>query len=138
MKNFGTSFVSLNSMKKIVMGCMLLAAFGCNRYELDFEEEIIARNFIATMNENPANGFEIGRIEASSSYNRITYEILSQSPEGAIDVLDKKVGGGIITVADSSLFDYEKYPVIESRVRIYNPDDADTIDIRLTLRDRPE
>ena len=125
-------------MKKIIFLMMVLAAVGCDKYELDFEEEIIARDFIATMDENPRNGFEIGRIEASSSFNRINYEVLSQMPDGALEVSDKKIGGGVISVADSSLFDFEKYPVIESQVRIYNPEDADTIVIRLSLRDKEE
>ncbi len=132
------AIVTLKSMKEIIIICMVLITAGCKKYELDFEEEINSENFIATLDENPRNGFEIGKIAATSGYGRINYEILSQTPEGAIAVSDKKIGGGVITVADSSVFDYEKYPVIESRVRIYNPDDADTIRIQLTLQDVAE
>lgn len=125
-------------MKNIAVICIVVIAAGCNKYELDFDEVINSKNFIATMDENPENGFEIGTIEASSGYGRINFEILSQTPEGAIAVSDKTVGGGVITVADASVFDYEINPVIESFVRIYNPDDSDTIVVRLTLRDLDE
>jgi len=90
------------------------------------------------MDENPESGAEIGTIDASSGYGRINYTILSQSPEGAIAVTDKVVGGGVITVADASVFDFETNPLIEASVRIYNPDDSDTISVKLTLVDLDE
>ena len=118
---------------------LVLVCFSCDsKYELDLDEEIISKNFIATMDENPENGFEIGTIEATSGYGRINYTVLSQSPEGAISVLDKTIGGGVITVADASVFDFETNPLIEASVRIFNPDDSDTIKIELTLRDLEE
>lgn len=40
-------------MKKIAVLCMVVIAAGCNKYELDFDEVINSKNFIAKMDENP-------------------------------------------------------------------------------------
>lgn len=130
--------VSSKMMKNVWVILLVFTVVSCGKYELSLDEEIISKNFIATMDENPENGFEIGTIDASSGYGRINYEILSQSPEGALAVSDKIVGGGVITVANSTLFDFETNPVIEARVRVYNPDDSDTVLVQLTMIDLEE
>ena len=87
------------------------------------------------MDENPANGAEIGQIHASSSYGRMNFEILTQNPEGAFAVTEKK---GELSVSDSTKFDFEKDSTIIGQVIISNNQMADTVSVEITLVDLPE
>lgn len=124
-------------MKNLGLLLIILSAFSCGRYELDFDEEINARNFVVTIDENLTTGTSLGKIEASSSYNRISYSIVSQWPEGAFSLGGEDREGEII-VAEAKHYDYETNPIIEGKVAVYNPENADTINVVLTLRDVEE
>ncbi|MDA8886559.1 hypothetical protein OAD66_07580 [Bacteroidia bacterium] len=117
----------------LLASCSFLTS--CDRYELDFDKEIIARNFNKEMDENPSPNEIIGVLDASSSYTRISFNLTSQTPEGAIEVSDQKDHKGEISVADSSLFDFEKHQEIKARVAMFNPDNADTINVNIKLID---
>jgi hypothetical protein len=109
--------------------------FGCKEYELDFDEEIIARNFSVEMDENPENGYVIGTLNASTTYERIDFKIDRQNPEGAFAVDAKK---GTVTVADATKFDYEKDSVITGTVIVSNPNNSDSLKVNIKLRDIAE
>lgn len=118
---------------------ILLAALpilnSCGRFELDFEDEVIARNFYVWMDENPEENFEIGTIDASSSFIRIYFQIDSMYPEGAFTVHETE---GTVHVANPELFDYEKDTLISGRVTAYNKDNAKTINVQINLQDIEE
>lgn len=122
----------------VILASCSFAISSCDRYELDFDEEIITRNFNKEMEENPSPNEIIGILDASSSYTRITFNLLSQTPEGAMAVSDQKDHKGEISVADSSLFDFENHKEINARVAVFNPDNADTININIKLLDVEE
>lgn len=112
----------------------LLVISSCG-IDYDFSDTILARNFYITMDENPLNGAEIGKISTSSSYGRMDFKILTQNPEGAFAVTEKK---GELSVLDSTKFDFENDSTIIGQVIISNNQMADTVSVEITLVDLPE
>lgn len=115
-----------------IAGLLIISSCGI---DYDFSDTILAKNFYTTMDENPALGAEIGKIHASSSYGRMNFEILTQNPEGAFAVTEKK---GELSVSDSTKFDFEKDSTIIGQVIISNNQMADTVSVEITLVDLPE
>jgi hypothetical protein len=123
-------------MKKLLLLFVIsLSVIACDRYHLDFDDEIVSKNYTGWLDENPEDGASLGTISASSSYFRINFEILTQDPEDAMRVDEKD---GELFVNDASKFDFETDSTITADVRISNEENADTIKVLLTLIDVQE
>lgn len=124
-------------MKRLFIILILISGgfISCDRFELDFEDQVIARNFYVYMDENPSINALIGTIDASSSFGRINYRVDSMAPEGAFRVHDKE---GHVRVHNPALFDYEKDSVITGKVTAFNKDNEKTINVRIRLVDLEE
>lgn len=96
---------------------------------------ITANDFNTTINENPSVYQALGVISASASEGELSFEIVEQNPENAIDV---NATTGEITIVNASLFDYETNPVIIAVVLIYNEDISQTITVTINLLDEEE
>lgn len=76
-----------------------------------------ASDFSTAIDENPALHQVLGSIVGTTNKGTVTYELIQQSPTGALTV---DVSSGVLTVADPALFDYEANPVITATVRVAN------------------
>ena len=121
-----------NTIVFILFSILLLPSCGL---DFDFEEEITFRNFTVSMDENPEAGGLIGILEASSSYGKLTFETLPQTPAGAISF---NYSNCEIRVDNAELFDFETNPIIKGRIAMSNKDNVDTAFITLNLRDLEE
>ena len=86
-----------------------LAMYSCS----DDEEQITleVNDFSTSIPENPESGTSLGSLMATSnSAENITFELVSQSVEGAISLTND---GGIV-VADPEAFDFETNTIIEA------------------------
>ncbi len=68
----------------------------------------------ASVNENPSSGASLGTVQATSN-NTIQYSITSQTVAGALAI---NATTGEITVADASLFDFEKVQTITADILV--------------------
>lgn len=97
--------------------------------------EIQITDFSTTIDENPAGGLALGIITASTNRGELNYEISNQVPGGAMDI---DPTSGQLTVADSSLFDFEVNPVITATVSAMAEDVSEEASITITLNDLNE
>lgn len=104
-------------------------------YETDFADEINARNLYLVIVENPNEGDNIGTIEASSSFGSMAFLVVEESHSGAFDVTKTK---GEIIIRNASHFDFEQDTLVTVRVSVFNNDNADTIQVNITVRDVEE
>lgn len=80
-----------------------------------FEATISATGFSTTIPENPENGATLGTINASTDSGTIAFSVLNSNPPGAFAV-DPTTG--IVTVADSALFDYELHTELHANISV--------------------
>lgn len=98
--------------------------------------EITAQNFAVTIEENPAANQVLGTVDASVTNGELTFSIKSQTLEGAMAI---NASSGELTVADSTLFDFELNPSLNAVIEV-SADDADSkeVDVTITLTDMEE
>ena len=68
------------------------------------EITITASNLATSVDENPAQGATLGRVQASASSGSLTFTIVMQSVAGALSI---NSSNGDLSVADPALFDFE-------------------------------
>lgn len=81
------------------------------------EPELEAQDFLTYITENMPVGHEIGKMTARTNQGELIFRLVSQVPQGGIH-LDPE--SGIITIADASVFDYEKNGSISAKVEVSN------------------
>lgn len=98
---------------------ILLAIFsiGCSNDDNTVELRISATDFKASINENPEKNQEIGMIEAATNQGVLAFEILEETPDGALSI---DVKSGALSVKDAAIFDFEKHQIIKAIVKISN------------------
>ena len=88
-----------------------------------------------TIAENPAANTVLGTVQGSASSGTVTYAITSQSVAGAIAI---NASNGQITVADSSLFDFETVTSLTAVVRVSAGAVTKDANVTITLTDVDE
>lgn len=80
-------------MKKttILSVCLCLFLFGCSSSDDGNEPQdpnngngLVVSNFSVSIDENPTSGSVVGNIEANSDQGSLSYEIIQESPQGAM------------------------------------------------------
>ncbi|MDC6384657.1 cadherin domain-containing protein [Muricauda sp. SK9] len=104
---------------------LLLTALGCSSDDANIEVNL--QNLETTLDENPAEGYTVGTIEATGG-TAVNFSITSQSPSGAMNI---DASSGEITVADASLFDFETNPIITATVTANNAENTATLTVNL-------
>ena len=94
--------------------------------------EIAANDFTISVDENLAKGAEIGTIMPTSSQGASTFSIVSQDPAGALEI---NSSSGVLTVADSAVFDFETNPKITGMIQIVNGGETNQINFTINLKD---
>ena len=102
----------MKTIKYFHLIVILMFAFSCEEKDTPTPEEpeiieIDIADFTATVKENSAQGALIGTVYANYEQGRLSFDLVSQSPEGAIQLDDFT---GDITILDSALFDFETNP----------------------------
>lgn len=118
----------------IIMSFML---FSCDKDEevLELIVTVSTNDLSATIDENPTNGLFIGNVEGSTNDGNVTYEITSESTNGAFAINSST---GELTVADSSLFDYEINSTLTAVVEVSNMDVIKNANVLINLNDVDE
>ena len=92
------------------------------------EEPLTAEDFYTEMQEDPENNKIIGTIEATAAEGELSFELLSQSNEGAFSL---DTSSGVLRVADRTIFDFEVNPTLTGEARVSNGDIS--IDVTITI-----
>jgi hypothetical protein len=93
------------------------------------------KNFEVTVDENPSNGFVLGKLEATTNKGEITFKLISESVEGALELDNAKAE---LRVKDNSKFNFETTTKITAKVNVSNADVVKTIDVVVNVKDLPE
>jgi hypothetical protein len=102
--------------------------------EEEIEEVVVsAEGFEITILENPVNDFVLNTVVASASDgSALTFTISSESVEGAFSVSSS----GEITVADGTLFNFEKSEIVTAEVTATNVEEiSETVTVSVSLLD---
>ena len=122
----------MKSTLKVHLGFLIalfILAIACE--EEEEELNVWAEKFTKTVSENQQKCALIGILEATSTRGAITYSLTNVTPSGAISI---DLNNGEISVADSSLFDFELNPTISAfaNARVENQTVIVTVTINLT------
>lgn len=96
---------------------LLVLGFGCSEDDPEPAITVDISDFTGSIDENPENGASLGTVSASTSSGAVTFEIVSQTPAGAVAI---NATSGALTVADASLFVAADNPTISGTVRATN------------------
>ena len=128
-------------MKKILtLGAIASLVMLMNCTNTNDEDElgpavvINVNNFTAAIDENPDSGDVIGVLDATSNAGTPIFTLLSQSPDGAIEVSQS----GEITVGQASIFDFETNQQIIAQAQAAVGGVVASIDITITINDVAE
>lgn len=93
---------------------------------------LTANDFNLVLDENPANDFLLGTLNGYASQGSVNFSLTNEHPVGALEV---DLPTGKLRVKDSSLFNYEVDPMIQSDYRISDGNTIQTAKITIQLRD---
>lgn len=99
----------------------------------DNSNELIISDLTLSMSENPENGDDIGTIEASSDNGPLSYTILSQTPNGSIEI---NTSTGELLVADNTKFEYQINPIISATIQVSDSIDSENALLTINLTER--
>lgn len=125
-----------NLMNGMLMMLMMMAACGEDEMLDDndkdpiVEIEVTVEDFTASVNDGPAAGDLIGTIKASTTSGDLSFELTSESAEGALAV---DASTGELTVADEGLFDYEVNASITAVVNVASGDVNKDANVTITV-----
>jgi len=92
---------------------------------------LVVNDFAVNFSENPTGGALIGTLSASSTQGTISYSLVTQSPDGALN-LDESTGE--LRVAEASLFVLDTNPVITASIDAFDGTDTESIAVTITLQ----
>ncbi|GAA4276719.1 cadherin repeat domain-containing protein [Aquimarina mytili] len=93
---------------------------------------ITTKDFEVTIDENPAPGFELGMIEATTNQGTLVYSLKTEEPTGAFAI---DASTGKLTVKDATLFDYETRTQLTATATLKNGDVTKEAKVNVTLND---
>ncbi|MFN4946468.1 MAG: hypothetical protein ACK5FG_07120 [Chryseotalea sp.] len=125
MKNRTPIFYSLFFVLTLVIACD----------EEDAPPVFQVKDFETTIEENPSNGFVIGKLEATTNKGTLTFTLTEESVPGALELDAAKAE---LKVKDKSKFDFETTTKLTAKVNVSNANVAKTINIVVNIKDVPE
>lgn len=96
---------------------LLLIGSGCSEEDPEPAITVSVSEFSGSIDENPETGASVGTVSATTSSGSVTFEIVSQTPTGAVAI---NAATGVLTVADASLFVAANNPTITGTIRATN------------------
>lgn len=110
---------------------LILVFTACKDDEVS-PEEVTVSDFETTIDENPRANAEIGTVIAVTTQGELTFELINQTPANALSI---DPSSGQLTIADSSLFDFELHPTITAKVVATANGTSKEADITIRLND---
>ncbi len=93
---------------------------------------VLTNDFSIIIDENPTDDYLLGQIEGYSVEGIIRFTLTNQNPYNAF-FLDRM--SGKLTVRDSSVYNFEKYPVIKAVANVSNGFVTTSANITVHLKD---
>jgi hypothetical protein len=125
MKNRTPIFYSLFFVLTLVIACD----------EEDAPPVFQVKDFETTIEENPSNGFVIGKLEATTNKGTLTFTLTEESVPGALELDAAKAE---LKVKDKSKFDFETTTKLTAKVNVSNANVVKTINVVVNIKDVPE
>ena len=119
-------------MIRVLMLLFLLTTLSCNPDSEETKIEVYTADFSVAVNENQEAGAIIGKVSGTTNQGKVTFELISQSPENSL-VLNESTGE--LRVLEPANFDYEINPVISGQFKVLNDMTTATASIRVELID---
>ncbi|WP_318311067.1 DNRLRE domain-containing protein [Flagellimonas crocea] len=118
-------------MKKAIVAGLIAVSIiiSCSQEE---ETVITMADFEATIVENPSPNKVLGKINASTNHGALTFSIIEQSPNNALQINSST---GELMILNESLFDFETYEKITGTVLAVNGNVNESANIVVTLTD---
>lgn len=121
---------------RLILLAFLLTFFiqSCENSDNEVNNEITVSisDFTTNIDENPSVGLSLGTVLATTNQGDISFSILQQTPNQAIEINETT---GKITVLTESLFDYETNPTITGIVKAANSGISATANLTINLND---
>lgn len=94
----------------IILLMLAILSIGCSKDDENVSQiTVTTEDFSVTIDENPTEGQSIGKVTGKASEGEVSFNLSTQTPEGAMSI-DTKTGE--LKVKDVSLFDFETYTSI--------------------------
>lgn len=111
------------------------ASIEVNITDLNEVAELIANDFAVQIEENPANGFVLGTVDASINNGKsLSYSITSQSASNAVTI---NASTGELAVGNASVYDFETHTTIQAGYRVTDGEFTATAAINITITNDP-
>ncbi|MDC6367532.1 MULTISPECIES: hypothetical protein [Flavobacteriaceae] len=110
---------------------LLFAVIACDE-DREIPLTLTTTDYTTEIFDNLTVGDTIGFVPGTSSQGSVTYEVLSQSPEGVVTVTSDY---GYIIVADESLINSITYPQIDLEVNVSKADISKTSSVAITVKE---
>jgi len=95
--------------------------------------ELTISDLTLSMTENPENSNNIGTIEASSDNGPLSFTILSQTPNGSIEI---NASTGELLVTDNTNFEYQINPIISATIQVSDSINSENALLTINLTER--
>jgi len=125
--------LSLKNYSFLFLSAIFLIT-GCKKDEDTIATKITANDFSATIQEKPAPGISIGKINASSNKSELYFAIKSQAIADAFSI-DRS--SGELFVANADVFVFSQNPILSAVVTLTSEDATKDIGITVTLSEEP-
>lgn len=111
---------------------LILIVLSCSKDKDELKTIISTSNFVKTVDENQANGTALGIVNGTSNNGSVTFNIISQKPNGALVI---NANTGELSVNDSKLFDYEVNPEITAEIEVKSNEVTEKVTATIVLND---
>jgi len=126
--------MTIKSRPCYLMAILCLLLYACSDDD-EVQITIEGEDFSTSISENPENDTSIGTLSATSNSNQdISFELVNQSVEDAIVISSE----GLITVGDTTVFDFEINTVITATAMATVEGVSDEIAIQIAITDVDE
>jgi len=116
-------------MKQNLVLFLTIIFFSCNKDE-PTPIVISISNLTISIDENPNVGQNLGTVKGSSNFGAITFNLLSETVTGALSL---NATTGVLTVKDSTLFDFEVNQTINAIVEVEITSEAISKNAEVTI-----
>lgn len=130
-------------MKKLLLLLITSFIFSCSKdsndetplemgTEMETLIEITTEDFVTNINESQVNQTILGTVVATANEGTLNFNIISQSPEGAVTI---NTNTGELSIANASIFDYETNKTVTGTISASANDNSKTLNFTINIID---
>jgi len=112
----------------------LIVFSNCTNKSLDDLIEIVVDDLETSIDENPVQGQVIANLNASIQEGSLSYEIINQSPSGAVSIANN----GDLEVETPTIFDFETNTQVSGEVRVSSGTAEKRVSFLININDLDE